>query len=244
MINDKITIADYLGVTNEALDLQGVFNSLALSDEKVFLDPFLLKEHPINEFNGGLEKLVSYFVHVISIIITKLKYKVNSKEYLTYKREAEKQLLFKELQGIHIGYSSKRTSGAGIGKNKAESIELALTELIERGIQDPKIAYFLPVISDINIGADNISDMVIFILQDEIYQYTQRILKELNINKELKRFKCELSGKIYELLPDNINSKTPLLLLPKDLLSNLPLMNDFQSYLSCKSTNEDASKFV
>ena len=179
----------------------------------------------------------NHFSMVLECVQHKLDKNIDIKEYNKFHQCAINMLKFREIHGLQLGYGSNNSHGLGIGKGKAEILEKALTDLVKRSISDPNLFYLLPILSDARIGADSISDMAISILQENVYRYTNRMLQELKIdNSKKKKFLCK--NKFYELVPHPKYPKYPLLLIPSDILSNLPVMNAYDRYIYYDSNRE------
>ena len=238
----KILLSDYLKVSNEEFLRLGVFNSNTLEDEKLFIDPSLLSSCMDKEFRNGIDIITEYFQRVILLIESKLEYKQDTPEYKEFEDYVVDTLNFQETKGLNLGYGTSNSSGKGIGIGKARVIEKALTNFVKRDIRTSKLFYLIPILSDKPIGADNISDMIIQIIRPQIYQYTERMLKELKIPEEnKKRFSC--NNIWYNLVPYPNDSRSPLLLVPSTVLSRLPIMDAYNKYIYY-TDNDEIRKFL
>lgn len=129
----------------------------------------------------------------------------------------KKRLQFKEIGNTALGYSDSGTGGNAIGEILAGKILNTVSLLLKAGVNDPAIFELVGLIEK-GIGADRISDMTILILIDNFCLYTQRIAKELSA----KTKKFIVRKNTYELPYDTQNGKF-IILVPKDLLNNLPI---------------------
>lgn len=73
------------------------------------------------------------------------------------------------------------------------------------------------------VGCDKISDLITFILKNKIFTYTERVLRTLNIECITATYDAKKSY-VTCLNPYN---DTPLLLLPEEILSPLPVADCF-----------------
>src|SRR5207302_9826571 len=101
-----------------ALELRrrGVFNAFLRIDNKLFVDPNLLKVAKTPEFAHAREKLEDYFSKVIKLLS-----KAKSPGDIAWET-ARKLLTIKEEQGAALGYSGVGTSGRAIGPKLAEQL--------------------------------------------------------------------------------------------------------------------------
>ncbi|MBR6479397.1 MAG: hypothetical protein IKT04_02725, partial [Clostridia bacterium] len=210
-----ITFSKQFNVTNSVLNNTGVFDVILDIDTRVFIDPALLELCDQPEFADARPKVEKYF----SDIITLLRHS-KQKGDMCWKK-AQKLITFKELSGTCFGYSENGTGGNAIGKQLRDIILHTIKELIDEGESDPVLFELLGVFQE-NVGCDRISDLITFILQEDILKYTQRVVTEAKIDT----IKIEHNNKQYSTCLNPYNRK-PLLLLPKAILSPLPVANGF-----------------
>ncbi len=203
-------------VSKEKLTELGCFDVILDIDTRVFLDPALLKLSTVKEFEGAREKVENYFSRIIVLL------KHTKTENDMYWKQADKLLDFRELTGTCFGYSKDGTSGNAIGKVLRKNILLTIKELIEVGAEDPVIFELLGVFQE-NVGCDRVSDLITFILRNEIFSYTDRVVKALEIEYFIENYDNTVS---YATCLNKYNNK-PLLLLPEELLSPLPVAYSF-----------------
>ena len=197
-----ITFSEQFNVPSSALESTGVFDVILDVDTRVFIDPALLELCTEPEFVGARSKVEGYF----SNIITLLRHSKRSGDM--YWRRADRLLTFRELSGTCFGYSQTGTGGNAIGAVLRDAILNTIKELMTEGETDPVLFELLGVFQE-GIGCDRVSDLITFILREEILQYTQRV------------------GPRQYLTCRNPHHKKPLLLLPSTILSPLPIADDF-----------------
>ncbi len=118
-----------------------------------------------------------------------------------------------------IGYSSGNTDGRGSGTEFNDKIIQSAKEIVELAQGDPEIFLLLPLLEE-GIAGDRISDMVQNIIDDDICRYTVDIMTKLGIKGNVEY--VTKNHHRYWLLK-NPFSKHPIKLLPRDILSNLPM---------------------
>ncbi|USD79105.1 hypothetical protein M5E03_18655 [Bacillus safensis] len=206
-------LSSVLGLGNKIDDL-GVFDPLMDIDSNYFINIKRLKETNIPEFKESYSKINKRFKE-IGILLA------NSKISSDRLYQRALQLFdFPEVNGIGLGYSNNE-HGSGFGPKLRKQIIKDAKQIIDSGVKEPEI-FHLVGLFERNVGPDRISDMIACIIEDDIIAYTKRINKELSINSS-KYSKFEF---VNELLI-NPYKKSPLLLLPKEVLHEIPIARDW-----------------
>lgn len=211
-----IKFSEEYSIPEEKIKELKVFDVILDIDTRVFLDPALLKSTEIPEFENARKKIELYF----SNIITLLKHSKIKNDM--FWKKADKLLTFHELSGTCFGYTQNGTGGNAIGKVLRDSILSTIKELIDEGETDPILFELLGVFQE-KVGCDRISDLVTFILKNEIFAYTERVIRTLNIECITATYDYNT---VYVTCLNRYNN-TSLLLLPTEILSPLPVANSF-----------------
>jgi hypothetical protein len=159
----------------------GVYNGYVNIDSELYINPKLLIDCNIPEFENSYNKINDYFE---SIIIQLKKCKSTSANDLMW-RLALKMFCFQEPNGVALGNSNLSINGNGLNGKTASDALIKLKEMIDNNIDDPQIFGMLAIVQD-NIGVDRISDMISNIIYEDLLTYTENVLKKLNI-KSLKK---------------------------------------------------------
>jgi hypothetical protein len=215
-LSSPVLFSDHFGISAKKLNRLGVLDIILNVDTKVFIDPLLLSKSNHPEFRDADQSLLDFF----EIIVTLLE-RSNGKD-LAY-RTAVKRFLFKEISGTCIGHGAG-IHGQGWGPVKASKVCKTAREIIKLGIDKPELFCVIPLIED-DIGPDLISDMVTNIAIRNIIAFNNRVLKELGLSG-LKDF--TLKGQQARLLKNPCEATSrPIILLPTDILRDLPIANDW-----------------
>jgi hypothetical protein len=220
-------ISKRFGVKPSKLKAAGVFDAYIGIDNKLFVDPVLLKTAKTPEFQGARKKLEGYFADVIRLIEAS-DHTVNAAW-----KEAFKRLLFHEIHAAALGYSNVGGHGNAIGPELAERLLKRSSEIIKLGVKDPVIFELIGLFEE-DFGADRLSDMTVAILVKEFLEYTQRMTRELDLKP---RHIFPVGSSKYEL-PLHPNGKSPLLLVPNELLDVLPVALDPSEIDHVKAFND------
>lgn len=208
-----ILLSSYLNIGNK-FKLSKTFDTILDLDANYFININRIKDTKVEEFKRGYKKINDYF----SGIGTILKYSKGNND--RFYKEAMKKFNFHEVNGIGLGYS-KGKNGSGFGKELTKKIISDAKEIIDAGTIDPEIFHLIGLFEE-NVGPDRLSDMFATLLEDEIRDYTKRINKELGINKKNYpnlNFEGEFLINPYK--------KSIILLLPQDILHELPIAKDW-----------------
>ncbi|OCY54412.1 hypothetical protein [Acinetobacter pittii] len=229
-----ISFVDEYKIDRSKFEATGAFDPILGIDTRLFIDPSLIRDTKIPEFQNAYSQINSFFEKIIRLL---KQVKATSKIDIFWKQALN---LFKtnEIKGFSIGYSSS-TQGSGIGEKKKVQILTNIKAIIDAGNDDPAIFELVGAFED-GVGPDLISDMTTNILINELIAYTQRVSKECGVKlKELKFSKYYQSAD----LPENPYTKEPVILVPKEFLRDLPIANEFADLEWIKNHNDGLRAF-
>lgn len=217
---DKLCrVSEYLEASHADFDKYGIYDGYANTDSELYINPKLLKRCTVSELKGSYNKVVSHFMKIIDLL---RKSKEMSSNDLMWQC-ALKMFSFPEPNGVALGTSELSINGNGLNGETAENALKKLKEMVDNGIDDPQIFGLLAVIQK-NIGVDRVSDMISNIIYDDLLKYSENMLKKINIS-ELSEVEY-LNKKYYiKKRPNGSN----LILIPKQILSNIPPFIDYYS---------------
>ena len=164
-----ISLTDYYKIDKKLFDKFGALDIILDKDSLFFIDPLLVRYNTIKEFSNAEDKINFHFSKIITII----KHYIENKNPI-FLKEANELLTFKEIAGSCLGYSKSTTKGNAIGENIRKQILYTLTDLINAGETDP-IIFDLVGLFQGRVGCDRISDLITFILKDNILEYSHNV---------------------------------------------------------------------
>lgn len=203
-----VSFSEQFHISRQTIEQLGVFDVILDMDARVFIDPALLPLCQDPEFIGAKEKVEKYFSNIIILM------RHAKSPHDIFWRRANQLLAFHEITGTCLGYSEQGTSGNAIGGILRNNILTTIKQLLDAGETDPVIFELLGVFQE-DVGCDRISDLITYILQKEIQQYTQRMIEQCHLP-----YSTDATGKKICVNPYNHKN---LLLLPQILLSSLPI---------------------
>lgn len=208
-------VSEYFELKNE-LQERGVFDSLLDKDSNFFINIVRLKDTEIPEFKEAYIHLNNFFCEIIETL------SASSRKYDVFYRRARAKFVFKEVNGINLGFA-KTNHGAGFGTNIQNRVFDDAYDIIKQGVKDPEIFHLVGLFEE-NVAHDRLSDMIATIILPEIEKYTLRMYSELGITAEnYPNCTFDKSG-----LAKNPFKKAQILLLPVEILHELPITKDWE----------------
>lgn len=227
-----VSLSQYLNVDENELRTRGVFNTILNSDSLYFINFMCLKETEADELLDSYDNLNSKFRDIATLLIA------SKSQNDRFYREALKRLDMSELEEICLGYAMFNTSGSGSGLKYKQIILNTAKEIIEAGLNQPEIFQLVGLLEE-GIGPDRISDMIGRMIYDDLVSYSRRIYAEIlaiegaNQNRKFK------DG----ILINEFNNK-PLLLLPLDILNDLPIASEWEDIDYVCMINEELRRQI
>lgn len=194
----------------DSLDELGVFDAIIDTDNPFFINLKRLQCTEVEEFKEAYDQINNYFRNIGLLLKAS-----TSSEHKNYKT-AYKMFDFPEVSGINLGFS-KGKGGTGFGPQLRRQIIKDAFEIIKTGSDQPEIFHLTSLFEE-NVGPDRLSDMIARLVYDNIKEYTKNIYKKLGITQE--RYP---EYKFTDDLVKNPYKDCPILLLPKDILHDLPI---------------------
>jgi hypothetical protein len=214
------SVSEFVGVDKRAFRRTGAFDAILDIDTRLFIDPLLLRDTKAQELRGSAERVELRFGNILRLL------KNSTTTCDVWERRAEALMVFPEVKGICIGYSSRGTDGSGMGPDLRRRLLADAKEIIRVGVTDPSI-FELAGLFENDVGPDRISDMVAGIIKPDLLSYTRRVFDDLDV--------LGPDGS----LPTNPFNKQPILLVPLDVLRDLPLALDWEDIDLVASHNEE-----
>lgn len=217
------------GINKQALKKLGVLDPTIDVDTPLFIDPTLFKASKQPEFNDQARRILdSYFALLLKVL------KVENDTSGKAAKAAAQMISYHEIKGTCLGYSASSVGGSGFGEKLSANLVASAKAVIQLGVNDPDLFLVLPLFEE-NIGADRISDMMTNIVFQAIADFNIRILKALNLKGETFKFS---TGDYRFLVNPFESSRTPIILLPTDILADLPVAVDYDSAITAARENE------
>lgn len=229
-IKSPLRFSRHFGVDPKAMLELGVFDPILEADTPLFIDPVLVAHSSAIEISkDGNERMEGYFSDIYRLLFVS-KYKGDAAW-----KTATKYLSFHEVPGTCLGYGGGSIQGSGWGVQLTADLLTRASEIIKAGVDDPRLFLLIGLFSE-GVGPDRISDMATNILLPNIAAYTERICDSLGV--ALDTFPI---GRDEYYLPINPLQRrpTPILLLPRDVLRDLPVALSVEEVWRAAAHNEE-----
>jgi hypothetical protein len=226
-----ITLSAYFNVTPAQLREHGVLNAHLGIDNRLFVDPNLLKATDIPELKGARTDLENYFAPIITLL------KASKAEGDVAWTSAVRKLIFREEHGTALGYAGAGGSGRGVGPKMAQMLVRRGKEIVDLDIEAPEMFELIGLFQE-NFGPDLLSDMAVGILRERFLTYTQRVAAEL----KLQPCRIFLFKQKEWILPVHPDGKKALIFVPSDVLTPLPVALDRSEISDVAQFNEEVRR--
>ncbi|MTZ14578.1 hypothetical protein GNE00_12540 [Pseudomonas sp. JL972] len=221
------TVSSEFDIDPDTLDELDVIDSQLAVDTNLFIDPLLLPLSKHEEMNvGAATAYEQRFEFIVKLLAA------SKAQGDVAWRKAEKLFSFSEVSWTCLGYSSS-VRGAGFGPELSAATLKTASEIVKLGITDIDFFMGLSLLEE-GIGPDRISDMTTNIIIMNLIDFTVRVNSTLNI--PVKRFVVD--GKGFDL-PLNPYSNEPLVLVPRDIVRDLPIATDWSDIARVSKENQE-----
>lgn len=206
---------------------KGVFDALLDVDSHYFINITRLKVATTPEFKNSYEKINEYFRSIAKLLMNAKEKSLKDKCY----KSAIKRFHFSEVNDINLGFA-KSVNGSAFGKVLTEKIMSDAYDIVKAGTKDPEFFHLLSLFEE-NVGPDRLSDMIATIVFDDIRAYTRRINQELGIDS------IHYPDEVFnDGIVRNPFKKCQIFLLPKEILHELPIAEDWYDVKDVVCRNE------
>ena len=214
-IRDPLLFSQHFNIDPEQLEKLGALDPVLNVDTKLFIDPLLLSHSSHEEIRvGAHNRFVSFFEMMVKLL------QASKNEGDVPWRNA-------------LGYGAATTHGSAWGPALRTQVLSTAKEIVDLGVADPDLFQALALFED-GIGPDRISDMTTKVIIKDLLDFNRRILSELAIS--LDNFCVE--GEIVRLPVNPLEKKhAPVILVPKDILRDLPIATDWDSVCDAVAKN-------
>lgn len=213
-------VSDYFQLDEEQFDTMcsmGVFDALLNADSNFFINIIRLKESTIPEFIDAYRHINQFFSDIATLLDAADTPTMKDKMY----RTARSKFRFHEVNGINLGFS-KSGYGSGWGDELSNKFLSDAYQIVKKGSKQPELFHLVSLFEE-DVGPDRLSDMIATIIEPQIICYTLRIMKELDISPETRPCLSYLENGLIQ----NPYKKSAILLLPEEILHQLPIAKDW-----------------
>jgi hypothetical protein len=225
---NPITVGGVFNVSERRLAQLGVLDATLALDTRLFVDPMLLEQSSHREISKAAQVYGQHFEKIIKLL------RASKSQNDPAWKAARKLLSFPEIRGTCLGYGAGSIHGRGFSHGLTEKVLQVASQIIHIGVEDPDLFQAMALFES-DIGPDRISDMTTNVIYPSLVEFNQRILKDLG-----------LIGRVFtdrgipgEFLVNPFEAKsTPVILMPTDVLRELPVAKDWDGVASAAQANE------
>jgi hypothetical protein len=228
-ISNPIRFSTHFKIDPTVLTAAGVLNPTLNVDTPLFIDPLLLKHSAHPEIASYAVK--TYDAHFTTVIALLKGCKVHGDAPW---RAASKRMSFPEIKWTCLGYGANSVFGTGSGP----SVRTA-KEIIDLGVEDPELFAAMALFEE-GFGPDSISDMTTNVILADLLDFNARILPGLGVPTANVSIRLANGNTFKAMLPVNpyANSE-PIILVPFDILRDLPIGRDWASIAANAAYNAE-----
>jgi hypothetical protein len=227
-VKNPTTLSGYFGIKPNRLDSLGILDVTLAIDAKLFVDPLLFPHSTQPEiYDLAVKQYRHHFEQVINFLVAS-----SCHEDIAW-RTARRLLEFHEIRGTCLGYGAASIYGSAFGPELTERILNVGKEIVDLGIRDPDL-FPAMALFEAKIGPDRISDMATNVIRQALIDFNHRMLSELSLKGE----KFDIVGTPGEFLRNPFQTRrTPIILVSKDILRELPIAQDWDDVADAASRN-------
>src|SRR6266498_3523877 len=232
-LRDPALFSKQFEIGTKRLSEMGLFDPILNCDTRLFVDPVLLRGSEHNFIKTkGTQSFNEYFGNIIRVLG-----KSTSQGDLLW-RNASRALNLEERPELCLGYGGSSTRGRNVAAEIKTKVIATAWEIIKLGIEDAELFSLLGLLED-GVGPDTIGDMTTNAILPAIMALTEETARTL----ELKT-KRQAIGEKTASLPVNPFSGRPILLVPLDVLRDLPVASDWSDVSSVAAENDEIRQRV
>jgi hypothetical protein len=217
-IQNPILFSAYFNVPSGALSKAGLIDPFLDVDIPLFIDPILLEKSSNKAIkSAGIQHFRDHFQKLIRLLA------ISKNEGDAAWKGARRQLDLSEPPENGLGYGGSGRSGNSRPNDIREKILRTSKEIITLGANDPEMISLMGFFED-DVGPDTISDLTTTVIMKELCQITEAFCKK----NKIPTFDFAVSEKFK--LPkfiDKNGKNRPIILVPKDIVRDLPIANDW-----------------
>lgn len=212
-----VLFSNHYGVHAAALNAAGLLDPILNSDTKLFIDPLLLwkSQNPLI-VSEGRTAVESNFENIIGLL------DISEVEGDVAWKGAYKALNLDERAETSLGYGAAGTSGSSRPPELRNGILRTAKQIITLGEKNPAMIPLMGLF-EAGVGPDTLSDMTTNFLLPTLAEITEEFCVAYGL--PVQTFGPPYAGRKLPVNP--YHPSLPVLLVPRDLLRDLPLAADW-----------------
>lgn len=223
-IQNPLLFSKHFGVDEKELEKAGLIDPFLNVDTQLFIDPVLLeKSNNIKIAEDAYENFRSHFSNYVRLLA------ISKVEGDVAWRGARKLLDLREPAQTGLGYGGSSRSGSSRPEEVREIMMRTAKEIIDLGSNDPEMVSLMGFFEE-NVGPDTISDFTTRVIIESLAEITNQFCTLHGVTTS----KSDLASGIA--LPSFEGAS--VLLVPKDIVRDLPIANDWSDIEAAALQNQ------
>lgn len=233
-IKNPVRFSAHFGIPESDITRLGALNPTLNVDTKLFIDPFLLSSSQHPEIStGGYGTYRKHFETVIKLL------SASKTEGDVPWRNARRLMEFPEIKGTCLGFGAQSVSGSGSGAFTTAGVMQTAKAIVDLGVDDPDLFVAMGLFEE-GIGPDRISDMTTNVILPDLIAFNHRVLPLLGVPTKKMTLTLKNGESYPATLPVNpfqSGPETPIILVPSDILRDLPVASDWSDVADAAARN-------
>lgn len=231
IIRNPILFSEYFGIDPKILAAEGLVDTFLNVDTPLFIDPLLIPKSSNSIISvDAYDSFKNHFSKIVRALV------VCENEGDVAWKGAQKLLSLKEPPENGLGYGTGDRSGASRPLELRDTILRTLNEIVKLGAKDPEMISLMALFEE-NVGPDTISDLTTRVITPQLVDLTTKFCDKYKIaTKEVKL--AQSIGKsrlpVYRTIRE---TDRPIILVPRDIIRELPMANDWSDVQSAIDAN-------
>lgn len=215
---DPTLFSSHFGVEPETLSEAGLIDPFIDVDVPLFIDPVLLQKSANKTISeGAFNAFREHFTKFTRLLA------ISKAEGDPAWKAAKRLLNLREPPENGLGYSGGRRSGTSRPNDVRDTIMRTSKTIVELGSIDPEMISLMGFFEE-NVGADTISDLTTRVIIDSLCQITHNFCLAHGI--EIDKSSASETY-MLPLIADHRGNRHPIILVPRDIVRELPIANDW-----------------
>lgn len=228
-----VLFSAHFGVSPAKLGAKGLLDPILNADTKLFIDPLLLRTSTNSKIRAqAYDELRDRFGEVLRLLIAS-----KAKDDPAW-RAAARLLDLRERSETGLGYGGSGVRGSSRPAQLRDQVLSTAKKITELGEDDPEIISLMAIFED-GVGPDTISDLTTNMILPVLAEITETFCQDEGLTTT--RFPAYENR---QLIPNPFNNGKPVLLVPVDILRDLPLAADWSDVSRVVFENEEIRRQV
>jgi hypothetical protein len=217
-VKDPVLFSTHFGISPDELATAGLLDPFLDVDIPLFIDPVLFEK----SINGRIRvDALSRFRKHFEVLVRMLA--ITKSENDAAWKGARRQLDLSEPPQNGLGYGGSGRSGSSRPEEVREQILRTAKEIIDLGADDPEMISLMGFFEE-DVGPYTISDLTTTVIMEDLAAITEEFCLAHNI--PISGFEISPKYRLPQILGSRGQAK-PLVLVPRDIVRELPIANDW-----------------